>query len=69
VQDKRDDGEEKKQMNEESGGVEHEESAEPKHDQNNGEYEKHGNPTFSFRNDRVYLNACFYEWACGRDVA
>jgi hypothetical protein len=49
VQDKGDDGEEKKQMNEESRSMKHEKSAEPHHDQNNGKYEKHGYPTFSFK--------------------
>jgi hypothetical protein len=46
VHDNRDHGKQQKQMNEQPCGVEHEEAAEPQHNQNNCEYQKHRQSCF-----------------------
>jgi hypothetical protein len=47
VHDERDDREQQKQMDEQARALEHDESAEPHHNQNNCENEKHGEPLLS----------------------
>jgi hypothetical protein len=46
VHDDRDYGEQKKQMDEQARGLEHDQTAEPHHHQNDCEYKKHGQSCF-----------------------
>jgi hypothetical protein len=49
VHDNRDDGKEKKQMNEDAGALEHHEPADPQGYQNDSEYQIHGLPSYTRR--------------------
>jgi hypothetical protein len=56
-------------MDEDAGTLEHDESAEPHHYQNNCDDKKHGNPAFLLRVSRTWRGALQVSKRGGRDWA